>query len=252
MNSLELAKHLDELLDPDHITDVSVNGLQVPGDGNITKVAVATDASLEVFEEAIKKGCNFLFVHHGLFWTFNKESKINPLQKKKLKLLFDHDLALYASHLPLDVHPIYGNNKSLFDLLQLQNQEQMGNFHGLQLGLMGDLKVKMNLKDFTQLLEQKLNDQVKSYLFNDQAVSKVAMITGQGQDGLFEAQAKGFDTFITGEINHYMYHVAKENHINLILAGHYRTETLGPKSIGNYIQKTFGYDIEFLEFPTGL
>lgn len=252
MNSLELANHLDQLLDPEHISDVSVNGLQVPGDGEITKVAVATDASLEVFEEAIKRGCNFLFVHHGLFWTFNKESKISPLQKKKLKLLFDNDLALYASHLPLDVHPIYGNNKSLFDLLGLENQEQMGNFHGLQLGLMGDLKVEVSFEVFTQYLEQKLEDKVKSYLFNDKPVSKIAMITGQGQDGLFEAQAKGFDTFITGEINHYMYHVAKENNINLILAGHYRTETLGPKSIGNHLKRKFGYEIEFLEFPTGL
>ncbi|MCO4781381.1 MAG: Nif3-like dinuclear metal center hexameric protein [Candidatus Cloacimonetes bacterium] len=252
MNSLELATHLDNLLDPDHISDVSVNGLQVPGDGQITKVAVATDASLEVFEEAIKRKCNFLFVHHGMYWTFNKESKITPLHKKKLKLLFDNDLALYASHLPLDVHPIYGNNKSLFDLLDLQNQEQMGNFHGLQLGLMGNLKVEVNFEVFTQFVEQKLEDKVKPYMFNDKAVSKVAIITGQGQDGLFEAQSKGFDTFITGEINHYMYHVAKENNINLILAGHYRSETLGPKSIGSHLNRKFGYEIEFLEFPTGL
>ena len=252
MNSIELSQDLDQLLDPDKISDVSVNGLQIPGDSQIQKVAVATDASMEVFEETQRRGCNFLFVHHGLFWTFNKESKISPLQKKKLKFLFDHDIALYASHLPLDVHPVYGNNKSLFDLLQLENQEKMGNYNGLQLGLMGDVKSPISFENFTQFVEQKLQDKVKSYCFNEQKVQKVALITGQGQDGLFEAQEKGFDTFITGEINHYTYHVAKEGKINLILAGHYRSETLGPKAIGSYIQKKFDYEIEFLEFPTGL
>ncbi|PCJ18411.1 MAG: Nif3-like dinuclear metal center hexameric protein [Candidatus Cloacimonadota bacterium] len=252
MNSIELSKHLDQLLDPEKISDVSCNGLQIPSEISISKIAVATDASMEVFEEAKAKGCNFIFVHHGIFWNFNKESNISLKQKEKLRFLFDNEISLYASHLPLDIHPIYGNNKSLFDLLKLQKLEKMGNFHGLQLGLMGDLENSMSFENFTQFVEQQLNDKVKAYLFNDQDVQKVALITGQGQDGLFEAQEKGFDTFITGEMNHYMYHVAKESNINLILAGHYRTETLGPKAIGQYLNKKFSFDIEFLEFPTGL
>ena len=248
----DLVNYLNDYLEPETIKDVSVNGLQVPGDDVVNKIAVATDASLDSFEAAVEKNCNFLFVHHGIFWNYNRENRITPTQKKKLKFLFDNGLSLYASHLPLDLHPICGNNQKLFELIGFKNRESMGFYQGIPIGLMGDLEVPISFSDFCVDLENKLNDKVKSYQFSDKPVKKVAMITGQGQSGIPEAETAGFDTFITGEMNHYMYYVAKELNLNIILAGHYRTETLGPIAIGEHLKSKFGLNYEFLEFPTGL
>lgn len=248
----DLVNYLNDYLEPETVKDVSVNGLQVPGDDVVKKIAVATDASLDSFEAAVEKNCNFLFVHHGIFWNYNRENRITPIQKKKLKFLFDNGLSLYASHLPLDLHPICGNNQKLFELIGLKNRKTMGFYQGVPIGLMGDLEVPVPFSDFCIDLENKLNDEVKSFQFSDKPVNKIAMITGQGQSGIPEAETAGFDTFITGEMNHYMYYVAKELNLNIILAGHYRTETLGPIAIGDHLKSKFGLNYEFLEFPTGL
>jgi len=252
MDLSELVEYLDNLLDPEQMKDVSVNGLQVPGDQVVKKVAVATDASLDSFQAAIDAECNFLFVHHGIFWNYNREDRITPIKKKKLQLLFDHGLSLYASHLPLDLHPDVGNNMELFRLLKCQNPEKMGFYQGTPIGVMGDMEKPFRFENFVQYVEQKLQDEVQAFHFHPGPVQKVAMITGQGQSGIPEAENAGFDTFITGEMNHYMYYAAKELEVNVILAGHYRTETLGPKAVGRHLKQKFGLDFEFLEFPTGL
>ena len=248
----ELVKYLNGYLEPEPIKDVSINGLQVPGDQVVNKIAVATDASMDSFEAAVEKKCNFLFVHHGIFWNYNRENRITHAKKRKLKFLFDNGLSLYASHLPLDLHPICGNNQKLFELIGLTNRETMGFYQGIPIGLMGTLEKSASFSEFCIGLEDKLNDKVKSYQFSNKPVTKIAMITGQGQSGIPEAETAGFDTFITGEMNHYMYYVAKELNLNIILAGHYRTETLGPIAIGEHLKSKFRVNYEFLEFPTGL
>jgi len=249
----EIVAHLDQHLEPEPIDDVAINGLQVPGSDMVHRVAVSTDATMDVFEEVARRDCDFLFVHHGIFWNYNREDRITEKKKEKLKLLFDYDISLYASHCPLDIHPEHGNNRALFDLLELKNPESMGNYRGRDLGLMGvppDDAIDLGL--LVQKLEAGLEDQVKVLKFHKDPVEKIAIITGQGQFGLKEAQVKGFDTFITGEINHYVFHEAKELGVNILLAGHYRSETLGPKAIGRHLQEKFGLPYEFLDFPTGL
>lgn len=247
-----LVEYLNNFLEPEPIKDVSINGLQVPGCNIVNKIAVATDASMDTFKGAVAKNCNFLFVHHGIFWNYNREDRITPLKKKKLKFLFDNDLSLYASHLPLDLHPSCGNNQQLFELLGLNNRQEMGYYQGVPIGIMGTVSSPVSFAEFSNFVETRLADKVKKFHFNNQPVRKVAMITGQGQSGIVEAETAGFDTFITGEMNHYMYHVAKELCVNIILAGHYRTETLGPLAIGRHLKQRFDLNFEFLEFPTEL
>lgn len=252
MHLEKLVQYLNNFLEPEAVKDVSINGLQVPGADIVNKVAVATDASFDTFEAAIAKDCNFLFVHHGIFWNYNREDRITPIKKKKLKYLFDNNLSLYASHLPLDLHPTCGNNQKLFELMELNKRQEMGFYQGVPIGLMGELSHPTSFSSFSETVAQRLNDKVKSFQFNDLPVRKVAMITGQGQSGITEAETAGFDTFITGEMNHYMYHIAKELCVNIILAGHYRTETLGPLAIGKHLKLQFDLDFEFLDFPTEL
>jgi dinuclear metal center YbgI/SA1388 family protein len=248
-----LVEYLNQYLEPEPIEDDSVNGLQVPGGDLVGRVAVATDASLEVFEEMVQRDCDFLFVHHGLFWRYRKEDRITPLMKTKLKFLFDHNLSLYASHLPLDIHPRSGNNQKLFDLLGLREPQPMGRYKALKIGLMGIVPAQgISFEEFSARVEKRLGGAVQSFNFATGRVKRVALITGGGQNGLYEAKECGFDTFITGEMSHYMYHVAKENQVNVILAGHYLTETLGPQAVGEHICERFGLEFEFLDFPTGL
>src|SRR6185312_4329839 len=94
------------------------NGLQVENSGSVTRIAATVDASLATVKLAIAAKADLLLVHHGLFW-----SNTHPWTGKRyelLRLLLDHNLAVYSSHLPLDLHPKLGNNAQLCAALGLK------------------------------------------------------------------------------------------------------------------------------------
>src|ERR1700757_4695888 len=105
-----IVKHCDRILRTQEIGDYdgAVNGLQVENRGTVTRIAATVDASLATVKLAIAARADLLIVHHGLFW-----SPSHPWTGKRyelLRLLLDHNLAVYSSHLPLDAHPKLGKN----------------------------------------------------------------------------------------------------------------------------------------------
>src|SRR5437773_847902 len=119
----EIADHLDTLLRTADVPDYSgaLNGIQVENWSPITRVAVAVDASLQTIRGAVEAHANLLIVHHGLFW-----SGAQPLRGKvyeRFRQLMTHDIAVYSSHLPLDLHPTLGNNALLARALGLDPTE---------------------------------------------------------------------------------------------------------------------------------
>src|SRR4051794_26282236 len=102
----DLIGHLDALLNPSAFDDYGPNGLQVPGNDAIGTVVTGVSASSALFERAATLGADLVLVHHGLFW--GATGPIDARLKRRLKLLFDHDMALAAYHLPLDAHPDIG------------------------------------------------------------------------------------------------------------------------------------------------
>src|SRR2546423_1664554 len=108
----ELIGHLDELLNPSAFDDYGPNGLQVPGPDVVATVVTGVSAGIELFERAAAEGADLVVVHHGLFWK-GPPKPLDRAGKRRLQLLFDHDMALAAYHLPLDGHPEHGNNALL-------------------------------------------------------------------------------------------------------------------------------------------
>src|ERR1700722_6658095 len=88
--------------------DGAINGLQVENDGRVTRIAATVDASLATVRMAIAAKADLLIVHHGLFWQAT-HPWTGP-RREMMRLLIEHNLAIYSSHLPLDMHPRLGNN----------------------------------------------------------------------------------------------------------------------------------------------
>ncbi|MEY2531952.1 MAG: hypothetical protein QOI96_2037, partial [Verrucomicrobiota bacterium] len=95
--------------------DNALNGLQIENSGKVTKIGAAVDASTRVLREAAEKDVDLLLVHHGLFWP--GLSPVTNALHRQLRLAFENDIALYSAHLPLDVHPVLGNNAQLASAL---------------------------------------------------------------------------------------------------------------------------------------
>jgi dinuclear metal center YbgI/SA1388 family protein len=249
MDIIQLSGYLDDLLDIKAIPDAknALNGLQVESLGEIKKIGLAVDVCLATIEMAIERDCSMMFVHHGLFWGGNQ-----PLTGKlfeKVTTMIRGNLGLYSAHLPLDMHPVLGNNKALGDKVGLTDIEAFGDYNGSKIGLKG----KIGRKSAVQLgkeLEKVLKSPVK--VIGNNEVETLGIVTGGAGDLVSQASSEGLDCYLTGEGANQHFHEAIEGDCSLIFAGHYATETGGVQAVGAHLKQKFDIDSEFLDYPTGL
>ncbi|VAX32655.1 GTP cyclohydrolase 1 type 2 homolog YbgI [hydrothermal vent metagenome] len=249
MDILQLSHYLDGLLDIRSIKDApnAVNGLQVQNTGEIGKLGLAVDLCQATIDLAIEKKCNMMFVHHGIFW-----SGVQPIRGAyydKLSAMMRANLGLYSAHIPLDMHPVLGNNRALADQIGLKHLEPFGEYGGENIGLKGTISPQ-SADSLGKLLQTKLNAAVK--VIGSGEVASVGLVTGGAADILHQAKDEKLDCYITGEGAHHHFHEAIEGGCVLILAGHYATETGGVKAVGKHLAEKFNLETEFLDNPTGM
>ncbi len=233
--------------------DVSLNGIQVGDETReVTKVAAAVDGCRETFERAAALGADMLLVHHGLFW--GKPLAVTGSHYRRIKFLMDKGLALYAAHLPLDSHPEVGNNAGLAGILDLQDREPFGDYHGTSIGVQGRLAEPLDLDRLMERLWGGVpgEGRVKVLPFGPELISSVGIVSGGAPRSVGEALGKGLDCFITGDASHEIYHQALEGGIHVIFAGHYWTEIWGVRRMLERMEKELGLETVFIDMPTGL
>jgi putative NIF3 family GTP cyclohydrolase 1 type 2 len=82
-------------------------------------------------------------------------------------------------------------------------------------------------------------------------VARLGILTGSGGSALGEAAAAGIDTVLTGEASHPSFFEAEELGLNVLLAGHYATETVGVRALAEHLEERFGTETVFVDHPTG-
>ena len=257
MPALELiAEFLDATLNIAAIPDYpnAVNGVQLANVGDIAHVATAVDFSTETVAGAIDAGARLLLVHHGMFW--GGAQPITGYRHRRLWTLITHDVAVYSAHLPLDVHPEIGNNVLLAARLGLEPSGGFAKYQSIEVGLSGESNLPTQLlADRASALAREFQGAFVSTPFDSNRVTRRwGVCTGAGADSgtLREAAARGLDTLIVGEGPHHTAVEARELGIVVIYAGHYATETLGIRALGERIAKEFGLTSAFIDVPTGL
>ncbi len=226
----------------------ALNGLQIENSGHVTKIGAAVDVSTRVLSAAAKKDVDLLIVHHGLFWP-GLQSVTGSL-RRQLKLAFENDIALYGAHLPLDLHPKVGNNAQLASALGFKPTKPFFEEKGQLIGIRS--KVSISRDDLIRKLRKVLRGPVKAFNFGPKEPKNVGIITGGAGGEIYRIAADKIDTFITGEAPHWAAIAAEELGINLLLGGHYATETFGVKALAAHLSERFKLPWEFLNFPTGL
>jgi dinuclear metal center YbgI/SA1388 family protein len=246
----KIVAHCDKILHTRDIGDYdgAANGLQVENSGGVTRIAATVDASLATIKLAVAAKADLLVVHHGLFW-----SPRQPWTGKNyelLKLLVENDLAIYSSHLPLDLHPTLGNNAQLCAALGLKNLKPFFTSHGQTIGFKS--RTKISRAELAAKLERATGAKPKMIPGGKSICEKIGVVTGGAGAELKIAADEGVDTFITGEGPHWTFALAEELGINVFYGGHYATETFGVKALAAELAKKFKLPWEFLDHPTGL
>jgi dinuclear metal center YbgI/SA1388 family protein len=253
MTTAKLDAYFRSLLDIEGFAsiDTSLNGIQVDNDGaEIAKIAFAVDATLETFKQAADAGAGLLFVHHGLFW--GKPLRIAGSHRERLRFLLDHNLALYAAHLPLDQHPTLGNNAGLAELLGIGQLEPFGDYHGRKIGFKGKLARPLTIEEAVKRISFKDRPPLGVYPFGKRENLSCAVVSGGAAEEALQAIEEGLDLYVTGEASHYIYHQALEGHLNMIAGGHYSTEVWGVRRVMENCAAGLNLETEFIDAPTGL
>jgi len=247
---------LDDLLETSTTPDYTgaLNGLQFDHQGPVTRIAAAVDASLRTIEACVSAGANLLLVHHGLFWA--GAQRVRGAQYQKTRILVEHDIAVYGTHLPLDRHASLGNNVLLATTLGLTPSSTWLPYKGVPIGVSAD----------TDLPTATLVDRARAFAATHahhvvvtphdatRRTRRVAICSGGGAstDSIREAIALGADTLVVGEGPHHTAIDAEESGLVVIYAGHYATETLGVQALARATAEHWQLPWSFLPAPTGL
>lgn len=243
-----LVAYLDEYLEAKKGRDYGPNGLQVEGKEEIRKVVTGVSACQELFVRAREAEADAILVHHGLFWEWMPRT-LTGLHYRRVAELIRGEINLFGYHLPLDRHPKLGNNALAAELFGLTEVTPFALFEGLPVGFKGRFPEPISPESLVTRSREVYAQEPLAFTFGPQEIRSLGIVSGGGQKDLYDAIAEGLDAYITGEVSEWVMNVAREAGIHYLAAGHYATERLGIRALGEHLRERFGLEVEFIDVP---
>ncbi len=237
-----IEKHLASTLDINRFRDYCPNGLQVEGRRRISRVVSGVTANLALLEAAVAMRADLVLVHHGYFWRGEDPRVIGPRQRR-LRLLLENDLNLFAYHLPLDAHPDLGNNAQLAKVLGL---EPDGRFGEQDIGWLGTSPAQ-TVGELAEQVGRSLGRVPLVIGEADQPIARIAWCTGAAQNAMDAAINAGATVYLSGEISEQTVHLARETGVAYLACGHHATERYGVQALGEHLAHMFGLAHSFVD-----
>jgi dinuclear metal center YbgI/SA1388 family protein len=242
-----LIAYLDQYLDS-RGRDYGPNGLQVEGKEEIRKIVTGVSSCQELFVRAREASADAVLVHHGLFWD-GMPRTLTGFQYHRVAELIRSEMSLIAYHLPLDRHAEVGNNAVAGREIGLADLEPFGLHEGLPIGFKGRFPQPIQATELVARCRRVYGQEPLAFLSGPDPLSTLGIISGGAQRELHDAIADGLDAYITGEVSEWVMNVAREAGIHYLAAGHYATERLGVRALGEHLKERFGIEAEFIDVP---
>ncbi|HEV2855233.1 MAG TPA: Nif3-like dinuclear metal center hexameric protein [Thermoanaerobaculia bacterium] len=242
-----LVVYLDQYLDS-RGRDYGPNGLQVEGRAEIRKIVTGVSACQELFVRAREAGADAILVHHGIFWE-GMPRTLTGFQYRRVAELIRADMSLIAYHLPLDRHEEVGNNAVAGRGFGLEDLEPFGFHDGLPVGFKGRFPAPIPALELMERCRRIYAQEPLAFLGGPDSVSTLGIISGGAQRDVYTAIDEGLDAYVTGEVSEWVMNVAREAGIHYLAAGHYATERLGIRALGEHVREKFGVEVEFIDVP---
>lgn len=249
---VDLEKWLNDYLNVSQVNDWLPNGLQIEGREGIEKIVTAVSINMDVIKSAVDEKADALIVHHGMFWQ-KEEQRIINYRKSRIKLLLEHDINLFAYHLPLDYHPEISHNRLILEGIsatKIVNQASLP--RELDVGLAGYFEPPLPIDQLLKRIEDFFKSKPGVFLFGEKDIHSIFVVSGAGRNLTDKVAFAGFDTYLTGDVSETIPAIAKETKLNYIYCGHYNTEKPGIIALGQKIKENFDVDVRFVDVPNSL
>lgn len=242
----ELQQTLDEILEPEKFRDYCPNGLQVEGAAEVSLLVTGVTACQALLDAAIEAGADAILVHHGYFWK-DESPVITGMKRRRIAALLDNEISLLAYHLPLDAHSQFGNNASLARLLDITVTDGLEPGNPAAVGNIGEFADSISMGEVLRRIEACLGRKPLHIGDAGRQVQRVAYCTGAAQAYIDDAVNAGAELYITGEVSEQTVHVAREEGIEFVAAGHHATERYGVQSLGAELERRLGLEHRFID-----
>jgi len=241
----DLLSYTNNILEIERFRDYCPNGLQLEGRAEVNTIISGVTASQALIDAAIKEKADVLLVHHGYFWK-GEDGCITGLKYQRVRSLIEAGINLLAYHLPLDAHPLYGNNAKLSEKLEL---DITGSFPSAKdaVGMYGSLKTPMSANEFSQKIAAALQREPLHIGNDDETIQTIAWCSGAAQNYIEQAAEFGVDAYLTGEISEQTVHIARESRLHFYAAGHHATERYGVQALGEHLAEQFAINHQFID-----
>lgn len=243
-----LVAYLDEYLAAQSGGDYGPNGLQVEGRDDVALLVTGVSACRTLFERAAELEADAILVHHGLFWD-GDDRVLTGLRYRRVAALIRSDVNLLAYHLPLDRHPIVGNNAVAVQRFGITDPRPFGEHDGLAVGFGGALPHPMQPEAFAHRCLEVFGQEPLAFPHGPDPIRSAAFVSGAAQSLFLAAIAEEYDAYVTGEASEWVMNVARESATHYFAAGHYATERLGVQALGVHLAEHFDLEVEFVDVP---
>ncbi len=196
-----------------------------------------------MIDAAIARKADAILVHHGWFWKA-EDGRVTGFRRQRMASVLANELNLFAYHLPLDAHPVLGNNAQLAACL---GWTVTGRFGEQDIGFCGVPQQLTFAGELTQHISTVLGR--NALLIGDSArpVQRIAWCSGGAQCYFEAALATGADVYVSGEISEQTTHLARETGMAYIAAGHHATERYGVQALAEHLARECGLTCEFVD-----
>ena len=249
MKRTDLIALLDRLLAPGEVRDYGPNGLQVEGRDQVAKVALGVTACQAFLDRAAEWGADAALVHHGLFWGSPAGTRVVRSLRARLARLFEAEMSLLAYHLPLDRHLEVGNNAVLARRLGAESLEPAFEMDGATIGVVARLPEPLPLDELARRIARETGRDPHVTAGGPRLVERFGVVTGRAPGLVEQAAIEGLDLFLTGEPSEPAVHLAREEGIHFVAAGHHATERFGVQALGAWLEREAGLETRFIEIP---
>jgi len=242
----QIVDYLHTALSVDKFRDYCPNGLQVEGKEQVGKIVAGVTACQALIDKAVDVDADLLLVHHGYFWK-GESQVLTGIKGNRIRTLMKNNISLLAYHLPLDAHPIWGNNAQLANILGINVEGGLEPDNPLSVGNIGTLKSPVSAQAFAAYVGEQLRREPQLILGDERPVQRVAWCSGSAERMIEQADQLQADLFMSGEISEPVVHYAREAGIHYLGAGHHATERYGVQALGEHLAERFGIEYQFVD-----
>jgi len=240
MTIYDIERDLADLLQTSTFEDFCYNGIQIEGNPTPRLLAVGVSLHMDLLTEAVARGADMILVHHGFFGR--DFIRLRGFMKERIAYALQHHLTIMGYHLPLDAHPIYGNNAIIASRLGLTIEKKAS------VGYIATYASPLPWEAFEKRLREVFpRSRFQIYRQND-TVRRVGIISGGSAASLRSLEGE-IDTFLCGETKEQTLHEAMEMGITFINAGHYFTEVFGVQALAKWIEERYHLPWVFIDIP---